>query len=36
MALWGTQVRPGTYYVTTEDQLLSQADEPPPELLTAL
>lgn len=30
--LWGTDVVPGSYYVTTEDQLLNQADEPPSEL----
>lgn len=30
ISLWGTEVEPGTYYATTEDQLLSQADEPPP------
>lgn len=32
ISLWGTSVTPGIYYVTTEDQLISQADEPPPEM----
>ena len=30
--LWGTEVSPGTYFITTEDQLLEDADEPPAEL----
>ena len=34
--LWGTQVSPGTYFVTTEDQMIQGADEPPAELRTAL
>lgn len=36
IALWGTQVMPGTYYITTEDQLQHEADEPPAELRTPL
>lgn len=27
--LWGTQVPAGTYYITTEDQIVEQADQPP-------
>ena len=34
--LWGTEVSPGTCFITTEDQLLEDADEPPAELLTPL
>lgn len=36
IALWGTRVTSGTYFVTTEDQLMGVADEPPSELRTAL
>lgn len=34
--LWGTQVSPGTYYVTTEDQMLEGSEQPPAELRTPL
>ena len=29
IALWGTRVAAGTYYVTTEDQIIETADQPP-------
>lgn len=29
VALWGTRVAAGTYYVTTEDQIVETADQPP-------
>jgi hypothetical protein len=32
MNLWGIEVHPGTYFFTTEDQVLESADQPPAEL----
>jgi hypothetical protein len=34
--LWGTQAAPGTYFATTEDQLLRSADKPPGEIKAPL
>ena len=36
MNFWGIDFRPGTYFFTTEDQLLQSADQPPAELRTPL
>ena len=36
MKLWGKQVDAGTYYVTTEDQLLETAEEAPDEFIRPL
>ena len=36
MKLWGTEVPPGTYFATTEDQLMHSADQPPAELKAPL
>jgi hypothetical protein len=36
MNLWGIETRPGTYFLTTEDQVLQSADQPPPELKAPL
>ena len=32
MNFWGIDFRPGTYFFTTEDQVLESADQPPAEL----
>ena len=36
MNLWGIEVRPGTYFFTTEDQVLESAHQPPAELRAPL
>lgn len=36
MNFWGIAFRPGTYFFTTEDQLLRSVDQPPAELRTPL
>ena len=36
MNFWGLEIRPGTYFMTTEDQLLQSADQPPAELRAPL
>jgi hypothetical protein len=36
MNFWGIDFKVGTYFFTTEDQLLSGADQPPAELKTPL
>lgn len=32
ISLWGTDVAPGTYYATTEDQITNTSDEPPADM----
>jgi hypothetical protein len=36
MNFWGIDFHPGTYFFTTEDQVLESADQPPPELRTPI
>jgi hypothetical protein len=34
MTFWGIDFHPGAYFFTTEDQIIEQSDQPPPEMRT--